>query len=195
MAENKHQLLVTIGATLSSGFNSVISGSSSKIKSIGSVIKDLEKQSALSAASIDKLKTHYNSLLGSMNRQQAIISKRSFYRSQIMDMIVLGASLVAPINSAMKFESAMADVRKVVDFSTADGFQKMGDSLKELSRTIPLSVEGLAQITAAGGQLGVKEKILWPSQQMLRKCLQLSICCRMKLVNPWQHFRTFSIFQ
>lgn len=157
MAENKHQLLVTIGAALSSGFNSVISGRSSKIKSVGSVIKDLEKQSVLSASSIDKLKTRYNSLLGSMNKQHAIIAKRGLYRSQIMDMVALGASLAAPINSAMKFESAMADVRKVVDFKEADGLQKMGDSLKDLSRTIPLSVEGLAQITAAGGQLGVKE--------------------------------------
>ena len=31
-----------------------------------------------------------------------------------------------------------------VDFSTADGFQKMSNSLKELSRIIPLTVEGLA---------------------------------------------------
>jgi TP901 family phage tail tape measure protein len=60
----------------------------------------------------------------------------------------------------MKFESAMADVAKVVDFSASDGLEKMGRSLRELSRVIPLSVEGLAQITAAGGQLGVGEKDL-----------------------------------
>ena len=160
MSANNHQLIVTIGAALSSGFNSVVSGSSSKLKQVGSVIKDLEKQSLISSSAIANLKNQYNSLLGSMNRQQEILARRENYRSQIMDIVAIGASLAAPINSAMKFESAMADVKKVVDFSTADGFQKMSDSLKELSRTIPLTVEGLAQITASGGQLGVKENDL-----------------------------------
>ena len=160
MSANNHQLIVTIGAVLSSGFNSIVSGSSSKLKQIGSVIKDLEKQSLVSGSAITHLKKQYNSLLGTMNRQQEILSRRENYRSQIMDIIALGASLAIPINSAMKFESAMADVKKVVDFSTADGLQKMSNSLKELSRTIPLSVEGLAQISAAGGQLGVKENDL-----------------------------------
>ncbi|MDR3187305.1 MAG: phage tail tape measure protein [Holosporaceae bacterium] len=114
----------------------------------------------MSGAAINNLKNQYNSLLGSLNNQQAILQKRAAYRSQIIDIVALGASLAAPINSAMKFESVMADVNKVVDFSTIDGLQKMGDSLKELSRVIPLSVEGLAQIAAAGGQLGVAEKDL-----------------------------------
>lgn len=160
MASNNHKLTVIIGAALSSGFNSVISGSSSKLKRIGGVIKDLEKQSSVSGSAIETLKNKYNSLLGSMNSQQAILARRENYKSQIMDIAALGASLAAPVNSAMKFESAMADVKKVVDFSSEDGLQKMGNSLKELSRTIPLTVEGLAQIAAAGGQLGVKENDL-----------------------------------
>ena len=47
MAENKHQLLVTIGAALSSGFNSAISGSTSKIKGLGAAIQEMEKKSLL----------------------------------------------------------------------------------------------------------------------------------------------------
>ncbi|MDR2107139.1 MAG: phage tail tape measure protein [Holosporaceae bacterium] len=163
MANNAtHQLTVAIGAALSGSFGSVTSGATSKIGKIGAAVKDLEKNSTLSARSLDNLKLRYNSFLGSLNKQQAIIQKRAFYRSQIMDMVALGASLAAPINSAMKFESVMADVKKVVVFSEADGLKKLGGSLKELSREIPLSVEGLGQITAAGGQLGVKEKELLP---------------------------------
>jgi hypothetical protein len=56
-----HQLSVVIGAALSSGFNSTISGSTSKIGQIGAAIKDMEKQSTLSARSIHRLKTRYNS--------------------------------------------------------------------------------------------------------------------------------------
>ena len=100
MAENRHQLLITIGAALSGGFNSVISGSTSKLKEVGSVIKNMERQSVLSASAVDKLKLRYNSLLGSINKQQAIIQKRAFYRSQIMEIVALGAALAAPVKKA-----------------------------------------------------------------------------------------------
>ena len=102
MPSDNKQLTITIGATLSAAFNSVISGSTSKLNQVGTVIKGLEKQSTLSATAIGRLKTQYNSLLGSINRQQAILNKRADYQSQIMDVITLGASLAAPINSAMK---------------------------------------------------------------------------------------------
>lgn len=155
MAENKHQLLVTIGAALSSGFNSVISGSSSKIKSFGSVIKELEKQSVLSAASVDKLKTRYNSLLGSLNKQQAIISKRGFYRSQIMEVVALGAALAVPIRNAIKFEDSLSNIAAVVNFPEPDGLKKLGDTLTDISLRIPKTADELASIAAIGGQFQV----------------------------------------
>jgi TP901 family phage tail tape measure protein len=170
MASNvTHQLTVAIGAALSGSFSSVTSDATSKISKIGSAIKNLEKNSSLSAASIDKLKSRYNSFLGSLDKQQQIIQKRAFYRSQIMDVVALGATLAAPINSAMKFESAMADVKKVVDFSAPDGLEKMGKDLRILSRTIPLSVEELSQITVAGGQLGIGENELIPFTEQVAK--------------------------
>jgi TP901 family phage tail tape measure protein len=54
----------------------------------------------------------------------------------------------------------MAEVKKVVEFEAPEGLVKLGDTIKQMSRDIPISAEGLAQITAAGGQLGVKEKDL-----------------------------------
>lgn len=59
------------------------------------------------------------------------------------------------INSAMSFESAMADVKKVADFSSNAEFQAYKQQILEMSRTIPLSVNELAQISASGGQLGI----------------------------------------
>lgn len=81
MASNNHKLTMIIGAALSSGFNSVISGSFSKLKPIGWVVKDLEKQSLVSGAAIVALKNKYNSLLGAMNRQQGILTGRENYKS------------------------------------------------------------------------------------------------------------------
>ena len=70
----------------------------------------------------------------------------------MFDAVALGATLAAPIKAAIDFESAMADVRKVVNFDTPDGLQKLGETLKIMSREIPLSSAGLAQIAASGGQ-------------------------------------------
>jgi hypothetical protein len=61
-----YQLTVAIGAALSSSFNSATSGATSKISKIGAAIKDMEKQGALSAHTLDNLKVRYNSFLGSM---------------------------------------------------------------------------------------------------------------------------------
>lgn len=160
MSENKHQLLVTIGATLSNGFSAVISGSTSKLKEVGNVIKDMERQSLLSSSAMDKLKTRYNSLLGSMNKQQMILQKRAFYRSQIMEIAALGASLAVPIRSAMKFQDSLAGIKAVVNFSEPSGLQKFGQTLLEISRKVPIAADDLASIAAIGGRFGVPLKEL-----------------------------------
>ena len=61
---------------------------------------------------------------------------------------------------AIKFESAMADVKKVVDFESPDGLKNLQKDILEMTRTIPMAKEDLAQIAASGGQLGVAEKDL-----------------------------------
>ena len=68
--------------------------------------------------------------------------------------------IAKPISSAIDFESSMADVKKVVDFSGADDVKKFADGLMKMSREIPLSVNELAQITASGGQLGIAKENL-----------------------------------
>ena len=77
---DKTTLNVVIGASLAKGFNSIIDSGTSKFKEIGSAIKNMEKNSALTGSAIDKLKLRYDSFLGSLNKQQQIIQKRGFYR-------------------------------------------------------------------------------------------------------------------
>lgn len=81
-----------------------------------------------------------------------------------LSMIGMGASdagrqMMAPLQDAarasMELESAMADVRKVVDFPSPDGLATMQAQLEEMTKTIPLAAAELAQIAAAGGQLGI----------------------------------------
>ena len=61
---------------------------------------------------------------------------------------------------AISFESAMADVKKVVDFKTPEGFKNLSKDILALTRTLPMTAEELAAITASGGQLGVAEEDL-----------------------------------
>ena len=65
-----------------------------------------------------------------------------------------GAGLVKIAGAGIQFESAMADVAKVVDGTQAQ-MAALSGRLKEMSTAMPIAASGLAQIAAAGGQLGV----------------------------------------
>ena len=73
----------------------------------------------------------------------------------------LGSSVMhyaqTPVKQAMQMEDAMAEIKKVVDFSSPDGLQKMQAALEKMSLSIPMTAEGLAKITAAAGQAGIAE--------------------------------------
>lgn len=69
--------------------------------------------------------------------------------------IAFAAALTKPVQAATEFESAMADVKKVVDFPTPEAYGEFRDELFALSREIPVSVQGLTQIAAAAGQAGI----------------------------------------
>ena len=66
----------------------------------------------------------------------------------------------APLKQAIKFESAMSDVRKVVDFETPEQFKDMNKDILNLSKNIPMTAQGLAAIVAAGGQAGIARQDL-----------------------------------
>jgi len=80
-------------------------------------------------------------------------------RAGVLDAVggfyALREALGGPVMAAAEFESAMADVRKVVDFPTPEAFAQFRDDLMGLSREIPTSVNGLAEIAAAAGQAGI----------------------------------------
>jgi len=80
-------------------------------------------------------------------------------RGRMIDAVAgfysLKAAIGGPVKAAMEFESAMSDVRKVVDFPTPQAFKDFQQALVDLSKRVPLSVNGLAQIAAAAGQAGI----------------------------------------
>lgn len=80
-------------------------------------------------------------------------------RGKMLDAVgvgyVLARAISAPVHASMRFQSAMADVRKVVDFPTPAAFKEMSNDILEMSKSIALSATSLAAITAAAGQAGM----------------------------------------
>lgn len=73
--------------------------------------------------------------------------------------VVVGA-LGLCTSKAIAFESAMADVAKVVNFDGPAEFQAMSQQVKELAGRIPMAADGIAAIIASAGQSGVAKQDL-----------------------------------
>lgn len=97
-------------------------------------------------------------------RADAIKQHGADLRSSGTENVITGVAMAAPMvlaaKQAMTFESAMADVRKVVNFDTPRQFKQMSEDITDMSTRIPMAAEGLAQIVAAAGRAGVARKEL-----------------------------------
>ena len=72
---------------------------------------------------------------------------------------LLGALGVAS-SQAIAFESAMADVGKVVNFESQAEMEAMGDTIRDMAGRIPMAADGIAAIIAAAAQSGVAKQDL-----------------------------------
>lgn len=133
---------------------------STTLKQAGVDTKQLTKEQSALGKALDTLRSRQTALAAIESKKQANLANRASYRAQIMDIAALGTSLYELVKPAVAFESAMADVKKVVDFDSPEELKQMESDIKKLSETIPLSLEGLTQIVAAGGQLGVAKSEL-----------------------------------
>ncbi|WP_068315791.1 phage tail tape measure protein [Polycladidibacter hongkongensis] len=68
---------------------------------------------------------------------------------------LLAQAISQPIQAATEFESAMSDVKKVVDFDTPDGFTVLSREIRDLALDIPMAATEIASLVAAAGQAGM----------------------------------------
>lgn len=134
----------------------------------------LQNPLRMSRKRVGELRREYDQLgqtIAKINRKRSLVAdlqqqKQAHYdrRRAIKDEFWGAAGAVAgvafPVKLAVEFESAMADVKKVVDFDTPKQFKEMEQDILRLTRTIPMAGTELAKITASGGQLGVERKDL-----------------------------------
>lgn len=141
-------------------------------------LSNLRKELNLTGRSLDDVKKKHKLLAEQSavaSRVNNIAKARSgveFIESSLAEkgmgsmvaLSTLGSSVMhyaeTPVKQAMQMEDAMAEIKKVVDFTSPDGLQKMQAALEKMSLSIPITAEGLAKITAAAGQAGIAEKDL-----------------------------------
>lgn len=112
---------------------------------------------------VDKLSPMLNGV-----RKNALQLRKQLKNSELGNIgfndVLAGGALAAPFvmgaQAAMKFETAMADVKKVVNFENPAQFAAMSDDVLDLSERLPMAAEGIAQIVAAGGQSGIAREEL-----------------------------------
>lgn len=142
-----------------SSFSSLKSVTSSTFKSTITPKTNITPLNTIKTT-LDSIRAKIKGLNSEEVRIKAKANMDSF-KSSIMEKVALGAGIVMPIKAAINFESAMADVNKVVDFDSQKELQSFSAEIRNLSKTIPLVPTELAKITASGGQLGVaKEKLM-----------------------------------
>lgn len=117
-----------------------------RLKASGTLTGAELAQAALKAElRVRELNAQTGSLVETMDRA----------KGAVVGLATAGAGLAVVSKAAIDFETAMADVRKVVE-GTDEQITQLGSELKRLSSDeIPLTAEGLAKIAAAGGQIGV----------------------------------------
>lgn len=93
--------------------------------------------------------------LGQIAKQAAAIASAAW------GALKIGEFVTDSVQAAVDFESAMADVAKVVDGlrdengNLTNSYYAMSDSIVQMSKDIPMAAEDLAAITAAAGTAGI----------------------------------------
>ena len=137
----------TINGNLANGFSASFGEASSKIGKLTSQIKEFGKVGqGIDGKTIAK--NAFGGILATGGAKMIGMARG------------IGSDLMETSQAAIDFESSMADVKKVVDFDTPQQFKELGNDILEMTKTIPMAAQDLAQIVAAGGQSGIAREDL-----------------------------------
>ena len=137
---------------------------SAEQRATGQVSVASYRQIAALQARINDLTQRRSDILDAQARKQkaqaAFDNAQSKLSSTATKVAISAAPLIATTKAAVDFESAMADVRKVVDFDTPQQFAQMNEDVLKLSTNLPMAADDIAKIVAAGGQAGIARQDL-----------------------------------
>ena len=104
---------------------------------------------------VDQLSPKLKSIRGNVARFSKQLKSSGLGEFSFAGLTASVAPLLGAAKAAIDFESAMADVKKVVDFDTPQQFKAMGQDVLALSKRLPMAAKDIVAIVAAGGQAGL----------------------------------------
>lgn len=132
-----------------------------QMKAAGVSIKTVKVELDAAEKSMAALTRRKESLNKAMTAKVANDEALSAVKHKALGTVAMAGTLALPVHQAIQFETAMADVRKAVDFDAGGpGLKGMELAIKDMARTIPIAHDGLAAIVSAGGRMGIAEKDL-----------------------------------
>ncbi|MDH5525146.1 MAG: phage tail tape measure protein, partial [Desulfobulbaceae bacterium] len=128
-----------------------------ELKQAGFATSRFRSESDRLTKSLDRAKKAQAGFLDITRRQRANLARRDSFQGALFGAAGMAASVAVPLKMAVDFESAMADVRKVVDLEAPGAFKQMGDDILSMTtdKGIPMAAAGMAKIVEAAGQSGL----------------------------------------
>ncbi len=146
---------------------------SDELRQAGINTDNFADEQARLANEIKKATTHVDKQAAALEKQQKLKARyeavgAGLQQTRDTATKVAAATMAAtavPVKLAIDFESAMADVKKVVDFGgvpelAAAEFKALSDEVVKLSTIRPMSANDIAAIVALGGQSGIAKNEL-----------------------------------
>lgn len=116
---------------------------------------ELRKSGTLTTRELAQAKVALNRRIGQLKEQtNGWKSALSEARMELSEIAAAGVVFVKAYQLSVKFESAMANVRKTVG-GTDGEIAALASELRRMSTEIPVGAERLAEIAATAGQLGI----------------------------------------
>lgn len=95
---------------------------------------------------------------GSLKDGLKSVASSDLFQAAAVGAAALGAAMVISAKAAIDFDSAFADVRKVVGNIDSSGLEEMRSTILQMSTEMPIAATELAKIFAAAGQAGIATK-------------------------------------
>lgn len=115
----------------------------------------LKNSGTLTKEELSRATDRYNDKVFRLNKSLSDLRPTlSDFANEFRGVAGGAAGLTYAAREAVKFESAMAGVRKVVD-GTPEQIEQLGGQVKKLAVEFGMMPEQMAEIVAAGGQLGI----------------------------------------
>ncbi|MGR3435740.1 MAG: phage tail tape measure protein [Shimia sp.] len=106
---------------------------------------------------------------------EANAGRRAALQGEVLGIAATGYALAQLVRPAIEFEDAMSGVRKVLDFDTPKGFERLREGVLDLSTVdgLPMRADEIAAIVEAAGQTGVIDAAL-PDDEERRQLFEFT---------------------